>query len=67
MDCGNNPDPDKWAYYLPPKEYGGIKDSCFCSDFIVREGDFVSYEGVRVDLVFSDEEMDYVRITLGSG
>lgn len=66
MDCGNNPDYDKWAYYLPPNEHTGLKDSCFFSDFIVREGDYVSHEGVRVDLVFSDEEMDYVRITPGS-
>jgi hypothetical protein len=62
LDCGNNPDYDKWAYYLPPNENGGLKDSCFFSDFIVHEGEYVSHNGVRIELEFSDEDLDYVRI-----
>jgi hypothetical protein len=62
LDCGNNPEFDKWAYYLPPNEYSGLNGSCFFSDFIVHEGDYVSHDGVRVELVFSDEDLDYVRI-----
>ena len=63
LDCGNNPEFEKWAYYLPPNNDERLHDSCFFSDFIVREGDFVSHAGARVELVFSGEDLDYVRIT----
>ena len=63
QDCGNNPAFDKWAYYLPPNGYGGLENSCVFSDFIVREGDYFLHEGVRIELVFSDDEADYVKVT----
>jgi len=37
-------------------------DLCFFSDFIVHEGEYVSHNGVRIELEFSDEDLDYVRI-----
>ena len=62
-DCGNDPAAPKWAYYLYPDH---VEDtSCVPNDLetiMVREGDTVTYAGVRISLEYSDDELDYVTI-----
>jgi hypothetical protein len=62
-DCGNNPAYAKWAYYLPPNGASGLENSCFFEDFLLREGDVVSVDGVTVELVHSSEGLDYVLMS----
>lgn len=62
-DMGNNPAFDKWAYYLPPNNKAGLENSADFEDFIVKEGDTITHGGVTIELVFSDDDHDYVRIT----
>ncbi len=62
--CGNSDDYSKWAYYLYPD---GVDTATLdCNDFraaFVREGDSLTYNGVRITLEFSAAELDYVSIT----
>ena len=62
--CGNQDDYSKWAYYLYPDSVD--MTTLDCHDFrsaFVREGDTLTYNGVRISLEFSTEELDYVSIT----
>jgi hypothetical protein len=55
--------PPKWAYYLYPDHFQDT--TCVPNDLesiMVREGDTVTYAGVKVSLEYSDDELDYVRI-----
>lgn len=62
-DCGNDRAAPKWAYYLYPDHFQDT--TCVPNDLesiMVREGDTVTYAGVKVSLEYSDDELDYVRI-----
>jgi hypothetical protein len=62
-DCGNTPEIPKWSYYL----YVDGKAPAVCDynqldRVLVREGQSVTHQGVRVTLEYSAEEVDYVTI-----
>ena len=62
-DCGNDPANPKWAYYLYPDHVGNT--GCVPDDIanvMVREGDTLTYGGVKISLEFSDDERDFVLI-----
>lgn len=62
--CGNTDDYAKWAYYLYPDTANTTSTNC--NDFravFVREGETLSYNGIRIALEFSAAEKDYVSIT----
>lgn len=62
-DCGNTPEIPKWSYYL----YVDGKAPAVCDynqldRVLVREGETVTHEGIRVRLEYSADEVDYVTI-----
>ena len=68
-DCGNDPTHTKWAYYLFPDQEiqeasgwcGGLGNGF--SPAIFDVGETLTRNDVRVELVFSSEDKDFVRIT----
>ena len=67
-DCGNDPTHTKWAYYIFPDQeiqeafgWCGAMGGQF-SPAIINVGETVSHNGVRVELVFSSDDKDFVRI-----
>lgn len=68
QDCGNDPTHTKWAYYLFPDQeiqeasgWCGAMGGVF-SPAVINVGETLTYKGVRVELVHSAEEKDYVTI-----
>ena len=62
VDCGNNTDFAKWAYYLPADGSSELKNACRFESFIIKPGQSVRYGGVDVQLV-SRGSKDYVEIS----
>ena len=68
QDCGNDPTHTKWAYYIfPDQEIQEASGWCGAmggqfSPAIVNVGETISHNGVRVELVFSADDRDFVRI-----
>ena len=68
-DCGNDPTHTKWAYYIfPDQEIQEASGWCGAmggqfSPALVNVGETITHNGVRVELVFSSEEQDYVKVT----
>ena len=68
-DCGNDPTHTKWAYYLFPDQEiqeasgwcGGLGNGF--SPAIFDVGETLTRSDVRVELVFSSDDQDFVRIT----
>jgi len=68
-DCGNDPTHTKWAYYLFPDQEiqeefgwcGGLGNGF--SPAIIDVGETLTRKDVRVELVFSSDEQDFVRVT----
>lgn len=69
QDCGNDPTHTKWAYYLFPDQEiqeasgwcGAMGGQFFPA--IVNVGETITHNGVRVELVYSSDDHDYVRVT----
>lgn len=68
VDCGNDPTYTKWAYYLFPDEEPGDPSS-WCgarggrfSPAIINEGETLTHNGVRVELVYSSDEQDFLKV-----
>jgi hypothetical protein len=61
-DCGNNPDYPKFAFYLAPDRKSVAKNSCQFEEFILKPGDTVSHQGVRVKVDLSDKTKDFISI-----
>lgn len=67
-DCGNDPTHTKWAYYIfPDQEIQEASGWCGAmggqfSPALIDVGETVSHNGVRVELVFSAEDRDFVSI-----
>lgn len=68
-DCGNDPTHTKWAYYLFPDEeredpssWCGAMGGAF-HPAIFDQGESLTYNGVRIELVYSADDKDYVRVT----
>lgn len=69
QDCGNDPTHTKWAYYLFPDQEiqeasgwcGGLGSGF--SPAIFDVGETLTRNDVRVELVFSSDNQDFVRIT----
>lgn len=60
-DTGNDPTHSKWAYYLAPEGAPDRRLSNNYLDFLLKQGDSVVSDGVRITLENSDEK-DHVRI-----
>jgi len=67
-DCGNDPTHTKWAYYLfPDQEIQEASGWCGAmggqfSPAIINVGETVTHNGVRVELVFSSDDQDFVSL-----
>ena len=67
-DCGNDPTHTKWAYYLfPDQEIQEASGWCGAmggkfSPAVINVGETLSHNGVRVELVSSTAEKDFVKI-----
>lgn len=69
QDCGNDPTHTKWAYYLFPDQEiqeasgwcGAMGGQFFPA--VVNVGETITHNGVRVELVYSTDDQDYVRVT----
>lgn len=67
-DCGNDPTHTKWAYYLFP-DHEQVDPSSWCGarggDFspaVINEGEFLTHNGVGVELIHSADDKDVVRV-----
>ncbi|MDH6239545.1 DUF2510 domain-containing protein [Aurantimicrobium minutum] len=63
-DMGNDPTYPKWAFYLLPDGRTVMANSPLTqhNDYIVRQGDSVTYEDLSIELVYSGKQ-DFVKIT----
>ena len=64
-DCGNDPQYSKWAYYLFPDNETADPDS-WCKSFkvaLVKQGESVTYDGVKITLKQSLTGADVVTVT----
>lgn len=68
-DCGNDPTYPKWAYYLFPDQERE-DPSAWCGAMggefhpaVIDKGETLSHNGVRIELVYSANEVDYVKVT----
>lgn len=59
--CGPSPEQQKWAYFLYPDGFSG--DCRNFSNAFIKQGEGVTFEGVRIELVHSDLTQDFVRVT----
>lgn len=71
-DCGNDPTHTKWAYYLfpdqereDPSAWCGAMGGAF-HPAIFDEGETLTRNGVRIEVVHSADDKDYVRVTRSS-
>ena len=69
QDCGNDPTYPKWAYYLfpdqereDPSAWCGAMGGAF-HPAVIDQGETLSHNGIRIELVFSGDDKDYVRVT----
>ena len=67
-DCGNDPTHTKWAYYIfPDQEIQEASGWCGAMGgrflpALMNVGETVTHNGVRVELVFSSDDRDFVSI-----
>lgn len=59
--CGPSPEQQKWAYFLYADGFSG--DCRSFSNAFIKQGQAVTFEGVRIELVHSDLTQDFVRVT----
>ena len=62
LDCGNNPDYPKFAFYLEPDQRPQPKNSCQFEGFILKPGESVTHEGVKISLTVSSSTQDFILI-----
>ena len=62
LDCGNNTDYPKFAFYLEPDQRPQSKNSCQFEGFILKPGESVTHEGVRISLTVSSSTEDFILI-----
>jgi hypothetical protein len=64
-ECGNDPDVDKWAYYLFPDNAEVERNHCGrFSEALVMVGESLSYEGIQVNLESIIDGQFYVSINI---
>lgn len=68
-DCGNDPNHTKWAYYLfpdqeveDPSSWCGARGGGF-APAVINEGETLTHNGVHIELVYSSEDRDYIRVS----
>jgi hypothetical protein len=62
-ECGNDPDVEKWAYYLFPDNAEVERDHCgHFSEALVRPGETLTYEGIEVSLESVVDGLFYVSV-----
>lgn len=59
--CGRSPEQQKWAFFLYPDGFSG--DCQNFSNAFIKQGQEVTFEGVRIELVHSGLNEDFVRVT----
>ena len=65
-ECGNDPDVDKWAYYLFPDNAEVERNHCgHFSEALLRPGETLTYEGIVVKLESIVDEKFFVSINFG--
>jgi hypothetical protein len=65
-ECGNDPDVEKWAYYLFPDNAEVERNHCgHFSEALVRPGETLSYEGIVVKLESVVDGKFYVNVNFG--
>ena len=60
--CSNSRENPKWSYYLLPD---GAEEAEDCNDptpYFLRTGETLTYGGVKIELVHSGDQADYVRV-----
>jgi hypothetical protein len=62
LDCGNNTDYPKFAFYLEPDQRPQPQNSCQFEGFILKPGESVTYEGVKISLTVSSSTEDFILI-----
>jgi hypothetical protein len=64
-ECGNDPDVDKWAYYLFPDNADVERNHCgHFSEALVMVGESLSYEGITVSLDSVVDGLFYVNVEI---
>lgn len=64
-DCGNDPDVDKWAYYVFPDNSEANRNHCgHFSEVLVRPGETLTYEGIQVSLESVVDGLFYVSVEI---
>ena len=62
-ECGNDPDVEKWAYYLFPDNAEVERNHCgHFSEALVRPGETLTYEGIQVSLESVVDGLFYVNV-----
>ena len=62
-ECGNDPDVEKWAYYLFPDNSEVERNHCgHFSEALVRPGETLTYEGIQVSLESVVDGLFYVSV-----
>ncbi len=62
-ECSNSRENPKWSYYLLPD---GAQESSECNNpepYFMQPGESVTHSGVKIELVFSADSVDYVQVT----
>ena len=62
-DCSNSRENPKWSYYLLPD---GAKEAYECNNpepYFMQPGETLTHDGVKIELVYSAEEADYVEVS----
>ena len=62
LDCGNNTDYPKFAFYLEPDQRSQPKNSCQFEGFILKPGESVTHEGVKISLTVTSSKQDFILI-----
>lgn len=64
-DCGNDPDIDKWAYYIFPDNSEANRNHCgHFSEALLKSGETLTYEGIQIKLESVVDGLFYVDVTI---